>query len=196
MQIACLGWGSLVWDTRSLPIRGIWFCDGPLLPIEFARQSSGDRITLVIASIPERVRALWALLASPNLNSARKDLADREGVSKDIERDIAFWTSRQNSGHSEADVIGEWASRTRLDGVVWTALEPGLSKKRGSVPTEAEVLRFLRNLPRNRQRATEEYLRNAPPQIDTRYRRRIEKEFGWSPSVLAFSACGLTRRCT
>lgn len=196
MQIACLGWGSLIWDPRSLPIRSIWFGDGPLLPIEFARQSSGDRITLVIARVPDRVRSLWTLLASPNLNSAKKALAEREGVSSNIERDIAFWTSKRKSDHPEVEVIGEWASRTRLDGVVWTALEPGLSKKRGSVPNEAAVLRFLRSLPPNRQRAAEEYIRNAPPQIDTPYRRRIEKELGWLPSTIAFAACGLARRCT
>src|SRR2546425_1978765 len=158
MQIACLGWGSLVWDPRSLPVRSIWFCDGPLIPIEFARQSSGDRITIVIANVPERVRTLWALLAAPNLNTAKTDLAEREEISKNIERDIAFWTSNQKSDHPEVDVIGAWASRTGLDGVVWTALEPGLSKKRGSVPTEEAVLRFLRSLPQHRQRAAEEYI--------------------------------------
>lgn len=40
-QIAIIGWGSLVWDPRDLPIESPWHDDGPELPIEFARISSG-----------------------------------------------------------------------------------------------------------------------------------------------------------
>jgi len=125
------------------------------------------------------------------LKSAKIDLAHREGILKDIERDIGFWTPERNSGHRGADIIGDWAASKALDAVVWTALEPGLCGQRGSLPDETDVIRFLRNLSRDDRRAAEAYIRNAPSQIDTRYRRRIEKEFGWSPSTLANSACAL-----
>jgi hypothetical protein len=79
MLIACLGWGSLVWDPRELPVRRGWFADGPLLPIELARKSSGDRVTFVLLDKAPLIRSLWALMSVFDLNSAKDALADRGG---------------------------------------------------------------------------------------------------------------------
>jgi hypothetical protein len=83
MRIACLGWGSLIWDPGSLPLRRNkprWFTDGPELPIEFARKSSGGRITLVI--VPRgKAKAqpvLWAHLTCLSVAQAHEALARRE----------------------------------------------------------------------------------------------------------------------
>jgi len=45
-----------------------------------------------------------------------------------------------------------------------------------------EVVSFLRNLPQEKQRNAEEYIRKTPRQIDTEYRRRIEAEWNWTPT--------------
>ena len=78
-NIACLGWGSLIWDLGDLPIRRCWFEDGPLIPLEFARESQDGRITLVVELSARPVRSLWALLDGENLEEMRERLRVREG---------------------------------------------------------------------------------------------------------------------
>ena len=48
MRIAIIAWGSLVWDPRTLQIKGDWVASGPELDIEFSRVSKDGRLTLVI----------------------------------------------------------------------------------------------------------------------------------------------------
>src|SRR6266545_5049596 len=74
VTIACLGWGSLVWDPRQLPVYPQWFEDGPFVPIEFTRQSSDGRMTLVIDPRSARVRVLWAHMVPLDLGAAVRAL--------------------------------------------------------------------------------------------------------------------------
>jgi hypothetical protein len=74
MKIACLGWGSLIWDPRSLPIQREWFKDGSFAPVEFTRQSTDGRMTLVIDPTASPVRLLWAHMLTTDLQPAREAL--------------------------------------------------------------------------------------------------------------------------
>lgn len=174
--IACLGWGSLIWDPRNLPIRRRWFADGPLLMAEFLRQSSDDRITLVLHESAAPVRSLWSVMDCTDLAEARRALQARECCS---EGHIASWSQGQN-GPSNIIDLPKWAEARGVGAVVWTGLPPKMGDT-VRCPTVDEVLGHLRRLSGAARENAERYIRRAPRQIDTAMRRRIEAELGWTP---------------
>ena len=70
--------------------------------------------------------------------------------------------------------------------MVWTALPAGLKCpatgiRKDETPSETEVLDYLRALTGTRRDEAERYIRHAPPQVDTAYRRAIEATLQWTP---------------
>jgi hypothetical protein len=186
MLIACLGWGSLVWDPRDLPLRGKWFCDGPFLPIEFARQSMNGRMTLVI--VPNTfplVRSLWSPMSVSNLAEARNALGQRECEHQEKPASCVDYWPRRSKYTCVAHKIGQWARALQIDAVVWTNLMPKFNDQDKKLPTEQGVLTYLRALQGNGRDKAEEYIRRTPRQIDTPYRRAIETHLGWSCASLS-----------
>lgn len=179
MTIACLGWGSLIWDSRELPIRRQWFDDGPMMRIEFARQSNDNRITLVIENAAAPVQTLWAVMDATDIGVAKEALRFREGNPN--ERYIANWNSGDESP-AAIPRLAEWALAHGVDAAIWTALPPKFKGQDDRTPTIEEVLAHLRGLEGAKRDNAERYIRRAPRQIDTQYRRRIEAELGWSAS--------------
>lgn len=176
MIIACLGWGSLIWNPEELMIQNEWFKDGPLIPIEFVRQSDNGRITLVVDTASKPVRTLWALMTTDNLETAIESLRKREGTSKVNIHAI-------KSGEQTSDIIKatvqKWLLAKNIDAAIWTGLK---YKFKGSAvrPTVEQVIEHLSKLDYSVWKAAEEYVCKAPKQIDTEYRRQIEKELGWT----------------
>lgn len=175
-NIACLGWGSLIWDPRELPIRSDWFEDGPLLPVEFVRQSGDGRITLVIVPDARPVPSLWTLMNTDDLPKAIKALAEREGPTSI--KNIGSWSSR-NPPPSEIPGLDDWAVGHDVDHVIWTNLRPKFGGEK-RMPTVDEVVSYLQSRVGNERDLAEKYIRYAPRQIDTDYRRRIVGELNWS----------------
>jgi hypothetical protein len=177
MRIACLAWGSLVWNPGDLQIGSSWFDDGPLIPVEFARQSGGHRITLVIGRDFQPVTSLWAWMRTASLSLAIEDLRAREGT---VAKRIGVWEIGLHSPELIPD-LSNWAENKGADAVIWTALPPKFQDVDNRVPTIEEVITYLHSLDLEKKKIAEEYIRNAPKQIETRYRKQMEMHFGWYP---------------
>lgn len=177
-SIACLGWGSLVWDPRDLLIENEWFIDGPLIKVEFVRQSMDGRITLALDSKSDELPSLWAKMPTPNIVEAVESLRSREGIPpKFKERDIGVW----RKGEPSPELIyqlPEWAENRGIKSVIWTNLSPKFNGDYRT-PSADEVKRYLSNLTGETRNAAETYIRKAPIQINTAYRREIENALGW-----------------
>ena len=179
-MIVCLGWGSLTWDPRTLRIKSGWFDDGPHISIEFIRVSSDGRLTLVIDPSMPKVKCLWALMNTANLNHAIDNLRNREGIPRNSGHLIGRWTMGQNTPAGLID-LSRWAKDKNIQSIIWTALGPRFSGQNGRVPTQHEAVAYLRGLQGQQRNAAEEYIRRAPHQIDTAYRKRFERDLGWTP---------------
>ena len=175
-NIACLGWGSLIWDRRDLPIQRNWFDDGPLVRVEFARKSKDGRVTLVLHPSARPVRSLWALMDVEDMEKAREHLGAREQIPENRWHDlIGVWPENR----SEC-ILGleEWTRTRQLDAVVWTALDSNFKEEGSSL--EGQVTGHLQSLRDAELEEAKRYVRRAPRQIDTEIRRRLEAELGWS----------------
>jgi hypothetical protein len=182
--VACLGWGSLVWNPGDLPREGDWRTDGPMLPIEFARQStkgaSAGALTLVLVpGYESQAQSLWVPLRVKDAAAGREALGKRERIpEEDWGTAIAVWEAPD----SNAPIAGlaDWARARGIGAVVWTALPPRFEGKSNRVPTADEAVAYLRQLSGEQKKNAEQYVRKAPGQIDTPYRRRFVTEFDWT----------------
>ena len=157
-----------------MPFQGDWHYDGPELPLEFARHSGGDRVTLVFVAGARVVPTLWREVDAPDLETAARALAERERI-KDM-RWIGSWpTLPHRTADEYTAIVREWANLRPIDGVVWTALRPRWSRENGRVPELSEVLQYLKGLSPEALDSAAEYIRKAPGQIETKYRATLNE---------------------
>lgn len=183
MKIACLGWGSLIWKPENLLIQRQWFQDGPLIPIEFTRQSKDGRLTLVITDGAIPVRTLWSVMATNDLLIARTSLQIREGIGDD-KKNKFIATIRKDTPVPNENLIFQniraWLNEVQMEAAIWTNLPPKFNGTNDKIPTLQEAITYLKGLDVNKLSQAEQYIRKAPQQIDTSYRREFEKQFNWT----------------
>ncbi|MGD8106350.1 hypothetical protein ACQE32_06725 [Pantoea sp. FN0302] len=176
MNIACLGWGSLLWKPDPLPVSGEWHADGPWLPIEFSRiGDNGELATAVCLNAPA-VQVFWALLAVDTLEQACEALRQREQIPQDRNDGVGVLIAQG----SPVGPLAEWAQQRQIDAVIWTALPPRSANNEGLVPTIDDAIAYLRSLEGEKREHARNYLAQVPQQLDTPYRRAISQQLGWS----------------
>lgn len=178
-MIVYLAWGSLVWEPGDLPLMHDWRSDGPEVRVEFVRQSSNGRLTLVLTPGADPLPSLWASFNGEDVAVAREHLRLREKIPrKNRDIHIGSWIP----GASEPECIPgleAWAKERGATAVVWTALPPKFFNRESPVASMEETVAYLSGLSGEARALAEEYVRRAPVQIASAYRRRFQEELGW-----------------
>ena len=187
-RIGCLGWGSLLWDPRGLPMSGPFREPGPALPIEFSRVATDGRATLVIDPEAAAMPTAWAPLRADSLEAAVSALGHRERVRPErwpdwIGGEMATGARSGAASTETRESIRSWLEASGLDGVVWTALPMRDPAGRFERPTADRLVDHLRRLEGAAFARAEEYVRRAPAFVRTANRARFERELGWTPTT-------------
>lgn len=188
MKIAIVGWGSLIKKLDGLPILGDWQTGGPILQIEFSRISNNGRITLVIDEINgAKVGAFYAISFREDLEEAITDLKKREGTPN--RNRIGFcnitdgssnqWADKQH--HQSCEVIRAWGAKNKFDAVIWTALTSNFQDKCKESFSVDGALSYLENLEPSKKQIAIEYIRDAPPEVLTPFRREFTRRYHGAP---------------
>lgn len=194
-RVAVLGWGSLLWDRRTLHVSGQWRADGPSLPIEFARWSGSGKkkdeqyLSLVLYPNATPIRTYWdASLLTDHRDDAICDLRKREGCNLSS---IAYLPN----AHQQSEIPGvdeeirKWlnSKKAEIDAVIWTNLMPKLEGHKGKNFAIEDSIQWLDALRTGRHSGTaERYIRMAPSQTDTPLRREVRVRFGWADIPIGF----------
>jgi hypothetical protein len=138
----------------------------------------------VITGEGEGVSVLWSELYVNSALFARQALCDRERTT------LSKISLIEVGGGGQRDAmttrIEAWAAARDFAAVVWTSLGPAFETP-GRMPTEEAVVSYLKTLSGDTRFLAERYIRQAPKQIVTTFRKAIEadRELGWSYADLS-----------
>ncbi|MDR5856596.1 hypothetical protein P9239_23210 [Caballeronia sp. LZ062] len=182
MKIVCVAWGSLLWNLKGFPIDGEWREGGPLIPLEFARHSDGEIVSLVVLERGPLQPTFWAPVALDSLDAAREALRAREDVRVNVAEWIGSIPAPAGITYAQSHALATWLERNGADAVIWTALPPKSRETNGRMPSVDEAVTYLQSLGEDECRRAEAYVRQSPAGIRTPFRERFEAVFGWTPT--------------
>ena len=178
MKIAILGWGSPIWDPKSLRLDdGVWHPDGPLLPIEFARTPPAE-LSPVLCAEPWvlNVQTFWTQSACDDIRGACGDLAAREEI---LPEQIGYLNRNDgqriaplisaDGAHELTDIvrdrIGQWLQANQdFDAVIWIDSRANWGDRQlPPPPTSADrVVEYLGGLTGDAASKSQQNLQSAP----------------------------------
>lgn len=177
MKIAILGWGSLIWDPRELKTNGEWKKEGPMLPIEFARISQDQRLTLVIRPSSKKVKVLYIESEFKELNRAIKNLQEREGCTDP--KSIGFMNFTDGSFNIKRtpeeikQELSKWNTTKNYDAIIWTDLGQNFKNNTGMEYDVHNAKIFLAGLKPKEYESAKNYILKAFDQIRTQNRKQL-----------------------
>ena len=183
MKIACIAWGSLIWEPGPLKLASAWRPDGPRLPLEFVRDSDdSDELALVLHEPAPLMPTWWAWLDTADMAGAREMLRQREKIRPEYPQWVG---SMPHAAGADDHRIANWMREVGADGVVWTAIPAKFAGVGERAPSAHEAVAFLDGLAGQERENAEKYVRQVPAEIRTLYRTLFEDKLGWTPQPAA-----------
>jgi hypothetical protein len=188
IKIAILAWGSLLWEKGKLALGTGWVPGGPELPLEFSRVSSTRDGALTLVIDPKNgveIPTYFAVSSHQNLDEAIHNLRDREHTRARFIGYI-YYRSGQSRSHLPVWVsskIRGWAGRAGFDAVIWTDLPSNFDEVDKATFSDVDephmkftvdnAQMYLHRLNARGAAQAREYIKKAPPEIETALRKRM-----------------------
>lgn len=184
LKIACIAWGSLIWEPAPLELASPWRPGGPPLPLEFVRDSDdSDELALVLHPAAPLQPTWWAWLAAADIEAAREMLRRREKIRPQYPQWVGSLPHLDPSVHAQEEQrVAAWMRAMGIQAAVWTALPAKFAGVSERAPSAHEALALLDGMAGEQRANAERYVRRIPREIDTLYRRLFADKLGWTPA--------------
>ena len=186
MDIAIIGWGSLIWDLEILEsqVDPRWQRGkGPVLPLEFSRVSPKRKKALALIVDPDHgTECATSLVVSKrrSLEDAIQDLAARERAPLDRIGHASLAGRWQSTVSNLEAHLEDWLRKSGFAAAVWTDLPGNFQDETGTPFTIPAAIEYLHSLEDASLLEAKRYIELAPEETMTALRKALHREDWWS----------------